>query len=447
MSETLAALLKLEQQLRRAESPAQLYFSIVNETHECVPYTQAVLLTGPHLRQLQVVAASDIPTVDYTSPFVSWIERLARDRAGQDRTGTLQVLGPDDVDPTLRADWQEMCPPRLFWLPLRLAARDDRPVGVLLLFRAEPWSDPERAVLEHLAGTMGHALFALERRQWFGQLPGRLRNRKVVFGAGLLLLAALFLPVRLSALAPVEVTARDPLVVSAPLNGAVKEVEATPNQIVKEGDLLVRFDDTELASELEVAQQELLVAQAELRTAQRGSFLDPRQKARLAELESRVRLQEAELAFVRSRFEKTRLLAPAPGIAVLGDPNEWQGRPVSIGERILLLADPARIELQIMLPVQDAIALSDGAAVSVFFDHDPLNAWPAVVQHAEYEPRLTPENLLAYRLIASLDGADASAATPRIGTRGTARVYGESVSLFFYLFRRPITSLRQWLGW
>lgn len=447
MSEAVAALLKLEQQLRRAESPAQLYYSIVNETHECVPYTQAVLLTGSDLRQLQVVAASDIPTVDYTSPFIAWLERLAKHRATHAQASAMQSLGLEDIDPALREDWQEMCPPEMLWLPLRLAAEQERPVGVLLLFRSESWPEAEQAVLTHLAGTMAHALFALERRQWFSQLPHRLRQRKFTLGAGLLIFTSLFLPVRLSALAPVEVIARDPLVIAAPLNGAVKGVEVMPNQAVKQGDLLVRFDDTELSSELEVAQQNLLVAQAELRTAQQVSFLDSRQKARLAELESRVRLQEAEQAFVRSRFDKARVLAPAPGIAVLGDPNEWQGRPVSIGERILLLADPNSIELQIMLPVRDAIALGDDAAVTVFFDHDPLNAWPAVVQHAEYQPQLTPDDLLAYRLIASLEGRPVKAATPRIGTRGTARVYGDSVSLFFYLFRRPITSLRQWLGW
>lgn len=77
---------------------------------------------------------------------------------------------------------------------------------------------------------------------------------------------------------------------------------------------------------------------------------------------------------------------------------------------------------------------------------DPLDALHAVVRHAAYEPQRTPEDVLAYRLVATLAAAD-GAAPPRIGMRGTARIYGERVSLFFYLFRRPITSLRQWLGW
>ena len=37
--------------------------------------------------------------------------------------------------------------------------------------------------------------------------------------------------------------------------------------------------------------------------------------------------------------------------------------------------------------------------------------------------------------------------TPRIGSRGTAQIYGENVSLGFYLFRRPLAAVRQWMGW
>ena len=45
---------------------------------------------------------------------------------------------------------------------------------------------------------------------------------------------------------------------------------------------------------------------------------------------------------------------------------------------------------------------------------------------------------------ATLDAQDAA---PRIGLRGTARIYGGDTTLFYYLLRRPITAARQWLGW
>ncbi|OXY81719.1 efflux RND transporter periplasmic adaptor subunit [Oceanimonas doudoroffii] len=447
LNQQLAALLGLESALRQAGSLAQLGYTIVNQSHGCVPYSQGVLLLGEQGRHLRVTAVSDIPVVDATSPFIAWTERLARHLAQSASFDQLQQWEPAQLPEALAREWREMAPERLLWVPLRLAADDGRQLGVLLLFRPTAWDERERGVLTHLAGTMAHALFALQRRLPFQWLVQRLRRRRVMLGVVLGLLLIMAVPVRLSALTPIRVIARDPQVISAPLNGAVTRLEVMPNQSVQSGDPLVQFEDTELASAFEVAQRALLVAEAELKTTQQSGFMDPRKKAQLAELASRVRLRQAERDHARSRLEKARLTAPGPGVVVLGDPDGWKGRPVNIGERIMLLADPAAVEVEAMLTVKDAIALRQGAEVRVFFDSDPLSARAARLHHAGYEPQRTPEGTLAYRLVARLDESASPAAPPRIGTRGTAKVYGERVSLFFYLFRRPITSARQWLGW
>lgn len=55
---------------------------------------------------------------------------------------------------------------------------------------------------------------------------------------------------------------------------------------------------------------------------------------------------------------------------------------------------------------------------------------------------MTPEQVVAFALTARPVGA-----TPRIGSRGTARVYGRWVPLAYALFHRPIASLRQFFGY
>jgi hypothetical protein len=72
-----------------------------------------------------------------------------------------------------------------------------------------------------------------------------------------------------------------------------------------------------------------------------------------------------------------------------------------------------------------------------------LNSIPAVLTQASYEAELTPENILAYRILADFTDTDDM---PRIGLQGTAKIYGERITLFFYLFRRPIATLRQYIG-
>ena len=43
--------------------------------------------------------------------------------------------------------------------------------------------------------------------------------------------------------------------------------------------------------------------------------------------------------------------------------------------------------------------------------------------------------------------ADSTANKVRLGLHGTAKVYGEEVSLGYYLLRRPLSALRAWTGW
>lgn len=442
----LAAMLGLEQQLRKAVSLAQLSFTIVNQTQSCVPYAQAVLLLGADPRSWRVYAASDIASVDHTSPYVAWVEQLVRERSASGAEPGQAMLQPQDVAEGLRASWAEMAPGHLLWQPLTVEARGGETNGLLLLFRDQPWTESERSLGAHLANSMGHALFALRRIDPMRHWRRLLQSRRATMGVLAGLFVLMVWPVRLSALAPVEVIAQDPLVISAPMDGAIREVRVVPNQPVTRGDVLAVMEDAELSSALEVARRDLYVAQAELRTSQHTGFQDPSQKADLAELEAKVRVRQAQLDYALGRFERATIRAPGNGVAVLGDPDEWKGRPVRVGERILLVARPEKVDLQVMLAVKDSIALVENADLKVFFDNDPLDARQAHLRHAAYEPQRTPEDILAYRLVATL-GTDDGDLPPRIGMRGTARVYGERVTLFFYLFRRPITSLRQWLGW
>ena len=55
------------------------------------------------------------------------------------------------------------------------------------------------------------------------------------------------------------------------------------------------------------------------------------------------------------------------------------------------------------------------------------------------------QDTLSYRVYAKFDNAEQEN-NLRIGLQGTAKIYGERVSLFFYLFRKPISYVRQFLG-
>ena len=67
----------------------------------------------------------------------------------------------------------------------------------------------------------------------------------------------------MSTLAPAKIVAKDPLIVSAPIDGVIAEILVLPNTVVSEGQVLFTFEDTTFRSEYAVAERNLDVAMAQ----------------------------------------------------------------------------------------------------------------------------------------------------------------------------------------
>lgn len=434
-----AALLRLEQVVLSAESLAETRFIIANETSKLTPYIQAVLLTGREDERLQVQTLSNISDADRTTPFAAWVERLAKHLSTTLPGRAVAAVMPEHLTPELRREWPDFAASHLLWVPLFV--RDAHRQGALLLSKESAWSPQEQALLTHLACIYAFALQRFKPRpRWHWQ---QAKTRKMAALTGLLLLGASFFPVRLSVLAPAEITPLDAFVVAAPIDGVVTSLQVLPNQLVSVGHVLAELEATDLKGMQEIAARALDVTQAELRRAQQASFVDPTRKADLAQLQAQVDLKQREYQLAQSRRQKATLNSDRTGVAVVDDPQAWKGRPVRVGERIMSIADPAKVEVTVMVPVKDAIVLEPGNEVRLFMDTDPLKSLPAKVQYVVYESTMSGE-WPAYKVRATLDE---SVVAPRIGLRGTARIYGADTTLFYYLLRRPITAARQWVGW
>ena len=75
--------------------------------------------------------------------------------------------------------------------------------------------------------------------------------------------------------------------------------------------------------------------------------------------------------------------------------------------------------------------------------HAPL---AATVSESSYQASLSPEGVASYRLRAVFEPGQTQQEHVRIGLRGTAKIYGERVLLGYYLFRRPLATVREWTG-
>ena len=425
-----ALFLGLEQQARKADNIEHLAFAMVNDGQALFGFRHAALLiTG------KVQALTGISVVEAHSPFVAFVERAASALLEQGRLDEGHNIDPAQMDEQTRLDMNALSAPHAYWLPLK--NRSGEIFGGLWLARDHPFNDAEQSLLQQLADTYAHAWLALQPRK-----PWRLRwPRKKLLAAAVALALTLLIPVRQSVLAPAEVVPLGGRVVAAPLDGVIAEFLVKPNQSVATGDALVRFDATTLKAQADVAERALGVAEAELKANSQRAFADAESSARLDLLAARVEQKRAERDYALQLLARSEVRAERSGIAVFADAESLTGKPVQTGQRLMQIADPTQAELRIELPVGDAIALQPGAEVALFLDSDPLHRHAARLERAAYEAQSTAAGQLAYRLDATFIEAP-----PRIGLRGTAKLFGDRAPLAYYLLRRPLAAARQSLG-
>ncbi|MCK5520355.1 MAG: hypothetical protein KAI81_04520 [Candidatus Marinimicrobia bacterium] len=109
----------------------------------------------------------------------------------------------------------------------------------------------------------------------------------------------------------------------------------------------------------------------------------------------------------------------------------------------MVLARENSAELELWLPVSDSISLKEKAKIVLFLNVEPELPRLAQLEFINYQAEISPEGILAFRARAELTGDEVYS---RIGWRGTAKLYGETVPLYYYLFRRPYSAIRQWVG-
>ena len=430
----LLALLGLEEHARKAANSTELGFVMVNDSRALAAYRQAALLIdGEGLK-----AVSGVAGIETGAPFTLWLERIYKRLA----TDEIRKADSADLDGADAEEWAEWLPPHALLLSLKDC--DGNRLGLLLLARDEEWTDQDIALLARASDFYAHAWAVLHHPSpitaWKQKLTA-IPKWHLKLAAGIILV--LLFPVRLSVLAPAEVVAHDPAVIRSPMEGVIEKVLVRPNQPVAEGDMLFELDRTTLTGKLEVAKKALSTAQAELDQATQQAFFDPKAKGTLAVIRARIEERSAEAAQLEDLMARSQVKAPRAGVAVLDDPAEWQGRPVNVGEKVLAVASPNDVEVEAWLAPADVIALEKGDPVSLFLNAEPLSPVSARLLYVTYEAIPQPDGTLGHRVRAELAKGEAG---PRLGLKGTARLDGHRVPLIYWLARRPLAVVRNFLG-
>ncbi len=441
----LAQLIQTEGDLRQCATHKDLWRHLANETAALLPFGMSLALQRDTLGvdakpRWRVASVSGVAEVQRDAPMIRWYGRLVDEVWAQTQSGkeALAFELPKYADPEDPCT-QESGLRHLLWVPL--FDTDEQLAGGWLLARDSRWEEGHQVLARRLAQAYAHGASAITGRA----KPKRPWKRKVgrfaLAGAAVAALLG-FVPVSLTTLAPAEVASQKPFVVSAPVVGVVERMMVTPGAQVKEGDPLVQLVDTSLRSDFDVAERRLEVARSKTLRLQQASIDDSTAKRELAVAQSEQSVAEVERDYAKAMLAKAVVRAERSGVVLYGNASDWVGRPVAVGEAIMRVADPKLVEFKIEVPVADAVNLHKGAEVRIYLDASPLRAIQATIVRAAYKAESDAAGIASFMVTARA----AADVMPRLGLRGTARIYGENVSLAYYLFRRPIVALRRWTG-
>ena len=484
-------LIHLSRQVRQAESDKALQFLVVNQTHQLVPYLLGILW----IEDEGVVLQSGVSHVERNSPYVLWLngvfQLLSQHEACQQ--GAFQVE-PEMLSEADVAEWGAHLPETAIWLPINNGKRK----AGLLLCREPAFSDVEMAYLREWIDIWSYAWRRLDVPTVYGELmrfwinlknalPGReqcvaslalwfstrhfwgqlkaawlwvrahgLRATFKRFVEEVLaiwhnkkrrwkwLIAILILfPVRLSVLVPGELVPANPAIIRVPVEGVVDEFYVSPNQHVAKGQPLFKLDPTSTLTRLQVAQQETEIANQEYRQSALQSLTDAKSREMLVPQQGRAQEKAVEADYLKSMLEKTNIKAPRDGLVLFDDPSEWIGKPVAAGEKVMVVATEGDAEIEAWIPVGEALDLPKGASVTLYLNAMPFSPVTAKLRYEGYEPIPRPDSTYAYRVRATLPAGEKSF---RVGLKGTAKVQGHYVPFAYWVLRRPLASLRQFLG-
>lgn len=438
MPESGDALLAVLAKIRQTKDLKALSFAAANDSHQAVPFFQA-MIWETHRGKLRLKAVSGASTIDPKAVVVRELRALIKYLKSEYKKEPV-VLNVKTLPEKARGLWSKYLPDHGLFLPFEQQSGD----AGMLLTREIPFDERESLALANIADGVSW--------QWHWLTGGSdvKQNRRRIgpwlFAAGLAaftIAAAALIEVPSTSVGKTEIVAADPVIVAAPIDGVVDQLEVLPYQKVKKGQVLLNYIDRNLRADLELAEKNLLVSIADREKARQLALTD-RGAAVDAELAAlRVEQAEIELKYAREGAARAVVEAPATGMVLLDDADIWSRRPVQTGERILSIADTSNVLARIWIPTGAFTEIDNGDTVIVNLDIDPGTSLQAEVELVGLQAESTADGTLAYRIDARLLE---ETQTPRIGLSGTARVQGERTSLLAYITRRPWAKTRQWIG-
>ncbi len=435
-------LLALQKQAMTADSLDALGFIMVNQTFTLVPYDHAIFWVGkPSSPSLKTVSGN--LELEKNSDTTQRIKTIIRHHAKDlNKTSQPEILSLAVED--LPKDMREMLDnddiKALSFLVFQ--TQQEGVMGGLWMAHNKPVSEAEKVVLQELQESYSTA-FSLQHLRAAKSFANTviLSSKKKMMIAAVIAAIALF-PVRLSVTAPAEIISKNPGLVVGQFNGILEQVMVQPGEEVKEGTLLAVMERQSLETKRNAALGELDVSRAKLSQLRREALKNPEKKAEIEQVKADIAAKEIEYDFAQYQLQRTEIRAPRDGVAIFSDVSSLEGRPITTGEQIMQIANPADTQLLARIPSDALVPIRKDVPLSFYLNVNPLVGYEGQISSIGYQSSLDPDGLLTYKVRAQIP----QARNMRIGWKGTAKLYGDWTILSYTIMRRPIAALREFIG-
>lgn len=439
--QVLALLNRLSLNAFKSHSRQNLIFQILNDTLQLVAYDRAILWDMSR-GDPSLLGISGQTIVNRASAIArNWRQVITHIKSQY----TMQPLDQEAISQEAHDSWQALhhsttsAPPSIYWIPIY--SQDRLTMGLWLeRWHEAPWTPEEVETLDFLGQAYGAAW---EKFLPFVDLRGILRRRSSLM-IGSIFVLSLLIHVPLRVVAPCEVIPKDPYVVTAPIEGTIEEVVVRPGEPVKTGQLLVNYDKTVPLKELMVAQKQVEVTDAQLHRAKSLAFDNAEALSQVATLSLDLKRDLLRLEIAEHQATLLEIAAPHDGIVMMDDPSQWRGSPVQIGEKIMVIADPRQTAVRIWIPESDNIPLRTSDPVKVILNTNPDKSYPMKVDYISTYAIPTDKGVMSFE--GEVDW-DKQPDHVKLGLKGTAVLYGNNVSLLYWVLRRPWSAIRTYMGW
>ena len=440
---SLAVIQQLTFEAGLSESKQQLIFRILNRSILLCRYDRAVLWSI-NAGRFKLLGVSGSGTINRQSPLAQQWHELITQIGGPDKPTIISDANFSDKQEQWQALADQTGGLSVLWMPIKIA---EKTVACLWLERwgsTQTWSDSELKQMDTLALAYGIA--------WRGccggeslrtRLTGSRGRRLMLVASVIVLLILLLVKIPLRIVAPCEVVADNPVVVTAPLEGVIDQVVVDPGRQVNAGELLASYDKQVAKEQLQVAQQQVRIIEAQLQRSRVHAFDDEQVRAQVSALENRLKQEQVRLNLAQYRVSQLDITSPVDGTVMLDDPDQWRGRPVVIGQRILQIVDPTNTKVNIWLPLDDNIQFDRDRSVRVVLNSDPGMSRRGELVYVAMQSRINPHGVPSFLAEVRWDQPPHDL---KIGLQGSAVLYGKPVRLAFWLIRRPWAFVRRITG-